>query len=224
MTQELLFEASEPTIGELERWCVDQGYRYIIGVDEAGRGPLAGPVYAAAVAVDLHALDAPWLELLDDSKKLEQTAREDAFELIETSALAYSINSSDHRVIDEINILQATHRAMEAAVTEVCDQLEQPPDCVFIDGNLPVKIDLPQRAVVKGDARSKAIAAASILAKVSRDALMRRHHEQWPQYNFASNKGYPTGEHRRAVEAHGPCPIHRRSFSGVREFVDRASE
>ncbi len=224
MSQQHLFQTAEPTIGELEQWCVSQGYRFIIGVDEAGRGPLAGPVYAAAVAIDLHALDAPWLELLDDSKKLDKARREEAFELIQASAPALSITYSDHRVIDDINILEATHRAMESAIEEVCQGLEEPPDYVFIDGNMPVKIALPQRAVVKGDARSRAIAAASILAKVSRDAVMARHHEMWPEYNFASNKGYPTKEHRDAVAKHGPCPIHRLTFGGVREHRDRLRE
>jgi ribonuclease HII len=224
MSQELLFEAQEPTIGELEQWCLDRGHQCIVGVDEAGRGPLAGPVYAAAVAVDLAALDQPWLEQLDDSKKLDRQAREQAFEQIEASAPAFAIAHSDHRLIDDINILEATHRAMEAAVRQVCQQLGRPVDYVFIDGNLGVNIDLPQRAVVKGDARSRAIAAASILAKVSRDAVMRQHHERWPEYNFASNKGYPTVEHRQAVAEHGPCPIHRLTFGGVREHRDKLRE
>jgi ribonuclease HII len=224
MDQQRLFKSSKPTIGELETWCVDQGYRYIVGVDEAGRGPLAGPVYAAAVVVDLHALDQPWLERMDDSKKLEEGQRDEAFALIEASAPAFSITYSDHKVIDEINILQATHRAMEQAVLQACEQLGERPDYVFIDGNMPVKLDLPQRAVVKGDARSRAIAAASILAKVSRDEVMKAHHQSWPEYNFASNKGYPTQEHRSAVETHGPCPIHRLTFRGVKEHRERLRE
>lgn len=224
MDQQRLFETGEPTIGELEHWCISQGYRFIIGVDEAGRGPLAGPVHAAAVAIDLHAIDEPWLEQLDDSKKLDKTRREDAFALIQSSAPAFSITSSDHNVIDEINILEATHRAMEAAVAQVCEQLDDRPDYVFIDGNMPVKLALPQRAVVKGDARSRAIAAASILAKVSRDEFMARHHQEWPEYNFASNKGYPTKQHRQAVARFGPCPIHRLTFGGVREHIDKSGK
>lgn len=224
MSQQALFQNAEPTIGELETWCVSQGYRFIVGVDEAGRGPLAGPVYAAAVALDLQALDEPWLEMLDDSKKLAEARRDEAFELIRASAPAMSITYSDHEVIDDINILEATHRAMEEAVHKVCEQLDDRPDYVFIDGNMPVKIDLPQRAVVKGDARSRAIAAASILAKVSRDAVMAEHHQTWPEYNFASNKGYPTKQHRVAVAEYGPCPIHRLSFGGVREHRDKLRE
>jgi ribonuclease HII len=224
MSQQKLFQSKKPTIGELEEWCLEQGYRYIVGVDEAGRGPLAGPVYAAAVVVDLHAIDESWLQSMDDSKKLDKIQREQAFELIEASAPAFSIASKDHQVIDEINILQATHRAMEAAVLDACSQLDEPPDYVFIDGNMPVILDLPQRAVVKGDARSRAIAAASILAKVSRDEVMMGHHQRWPEYNFASNKGYPTQEHRSAVETHGPCQIHRLSFRGVKEHRERLRE
>ncbi|MFW5967383.1 MAG: ribonuclease HII [Persicimonas sp.] len=219
MSQQALFDNAQPAIGDLEAWCRRQGYRTIVGVDEAGRGPLAGPVHAAAVAVDLTDLDAPWLERLDDSKKLEQLEREEAFELICAEAPVYEIADSDHAVIDEINILEATRRAMERAVAKVCEKLDAAPDCVFVDGNAPIVIDQTQRTVVKGDARSLAIAAASILAKVSRDEVMVGHHERWPEYNFASNKGYPTGEHREAIATHGPCRIHRLTFGGVREHV-----
>lgn len=219
MSQQALFDNAEPAIGDLEAWCQRQGYRTIVGVDEAGRGPLAGPVHAAAVAVDLTELDASWLERLDDSKKLEQLEREEAFAQIRAEAPVYGIAESDHSVIDEINILEATRRAMKLAVAQVCRELDTEPDCVFVDGNSPIVIDQPQRTVVKGDARSLAIAAASILAKVSRDEVMVEHHRRWPEYNFASNKGYPTGEHRRAIATHGPCPIHRLTFGGVREHV-----
>lgn len=221
-SQTALFEKSEPRIGELEDWCIGQGYRWIIGVDEAGRGPLAGPVHAAAVALDLDEMDAEWLGLLNDSKQLDRDQREEAFELIKQHAVAWSIDTSDHEVIDDINILQATHRAMEDAARTVSSELDRAPDYVFIDGNMPVvALDMRQRAVVKGDARSLCIAAASILAKVSRDEVMRAHHQQWPEYNFASNKGYPTQEHRGAIEEYGPCRIHRMTFGGVREHVDR---
>jgi ribonuclease HII len=220
--QTALFEQKAPSIGEIEDWCVDRGYRWVIGVDEAGRGPLAGPVHAAAVALDLDDLDADWLQMLDDSKQLERQQREDAFALIRDHAIAWSIATSDHRVIDDINILEATHRAMEQAAVDVSEQLADPADYVFIDGNMPVaSLELPQRAVVKGDARSLCIAAASVLAKVSRDAVMREHHQRWPEYNFESNKGYPTREHRQAIETHGPCGIHRMTFGGVREHADR---
>lgn len=224
MSQQKLFNNAEfgagpPSIGELELWCVGRGHRYIIGVDEAGRGPLAGPVSAAALILDLEALDAGWLEKLDDSKKLNDALREEAFGEIQRAALSFGIAHLDHGVIDEINILQATFRAMEAAVHAALEGFEERIDCVFIDGNKTVNLQLPQRAVVKGDARSRAIAAASILAKVSRDRLMREYHEKWPVYGFDSHKGYPTRAHRDAVAEFGPCPIHRRSFKGVREFL-----
>ncbi|MGM0556866.1 MAG: ribonuclease HII [Myxococcota bacterium] len=221
-SQTALFEKTEPRIGELEDWCISRGHRWVIGVDEAGRGPLAGPVHAAAVAIDLQDIEAEWLSLLDDSKQLDREQREDAYELIREHAVAWSIETSDRAVIDDINILQATHRAMEQAALAVGAALEAPPDYVFIDGNMPVvALDMRQKAVVKGDARSLCIAAASILAKVSRDAVMREFHEHWPEYGFASNKGYPTRQHRDAIVEHGPCRIHRRTFGGVREHVGR---
>lgn len=224
MSQQMLFDVAEfgggpPVIGELERWCVGRGHRYIVGVDEAGRGPLAGPVVAAAVVLDLAALDAAWLAQLDDSKKLSDALRDQAFSEIQRLAMGFGIAQSDHELIDEINILQATFRAMEGAVHAAVGALQVPIDCVFIDGNKTVNLPLPQRAVVKGDARSRAIAAASILAKVSRDRMMRAYHEKWPHYGFASHKGYPTRAHRAAVAEYGPSPIHRRSFRGVREFL-----
>jgi ribonuclease HII len=224
MSQQILLETADfgagpASIGEVEQWCVGRGYRYIIGVDEAGRGPLAGPVFAAAVVLDLERLEEGWLGQLDDSKKLDEPARDAAFEAIRESAIAFGIAQCDRARIDEINILQATFRAMEEAARSANAGFDGRADCVFIDGNKTVELALPQRAVVKGDARSRAIAAASILAKVSRDALMREYHEKWPVYNFASNKGYPTREHRDAIAKFGPCPIHRRTFRGVKEHI-----
>lgn len=216
--QEDLFGKDEQIgeeIGDLEGWCRRQQMRWIVGVDEAGRGPLAGPVYAAAVALDTDALSTDFIERLDDSKKLEESQRTEAFDLIREQAPASAISFSSPETIDEINILQATRRAMTRSVEEVCQALAEPPACVFVDGNVEIDIAQSQRTLVKGDGRSWAIAAASILAKVARDEEMRRHHERWPAYNFASNKGYPTAEHRRALEEHGPTPIHRRSFAGV---------
>lgn len=213
------FDLGPPCIGQVERWCVERGWRYIVGVDEAGRGPLAGPVVAAAVVLDLHALQDPWLALLNDSKQLSAAARDEAFDAIRAAAPAYGIAQRDHDAIDRINILQATFRSMEDATHTALASLSVTPSCVFIDGNKTVKLPMAQRAVVKGDARSQAIAAASILAKVTRDRLMDEFHASWPEYQFSSNKGYPTRAHRAAIEAHGPCPIHRRTFRGVREFL-----
>jgi ribonuclease HII len=224
-SQTVLFEEKEPSIGEVEDWCLARGHRWVIGVDEAGRGPLAGPVHAAAVAIDLQEIDGEWLAVLDDSKQLDREQREEAFELIQDHAIAWSIETSDRAVIDDINILQATHLAMEKAVRAVDSALEATPDYVFIDGNVAVaSLDMRQKAIVKGDARSLCIAAASILAKVSRDAVMRDYGERWPEYGFATNKGYPTKQHREAIVEHGPCAIHRRTFGGVREHLERLRE
>lgn len=214
-----LFAPTSFTIGEVERWCRTHAIGPVVGVDEAGRGPLAGPVYAAAVALDLDDPDDEWLELLDDSKKLSADRREEAYDLIRERALAWAVTHRGHDVIDDINILQATLRAMEEAIDRVTTELAAPPARVFIDGNQRVRTNCPQMPLVKGDGRSYAIAAASILAKVARDREMLGHHEAWPHYRFDSNKGYGTREHREAIRRHGPCPIHRRTFGGVREYL-----
>ncbi len=216
--QEALFDEI-PGIGEeigaVERWCRRRDLEVIVGVDEAGRGPLAGPVHAAAVAVDLTRLDGGWLELLDDSKQLSADQRERAFDEIHEAAPAWAIAARSPTVIDEINILEATREAMLEAVDEVVAALQSPPACLFVDGDMQLPTDRRQRALVQGDARSWAIAAASILAKVSRDRVMVEYGSKWSAYEFASNKGYPTPAHREALRAHGPSPIHRRSFGGV---------
>jgi ribonuclease HII len=206
-------------IGVLERRCYDRGYRCLVGVDEAGRGPLAGPVHAAAVVLSPDTLEADWIAELDDSKKLTESRREDLFARICDEARAWAICSRDEPVIAEINILQAALAAMEEAVAEVCRELDGPPDWVLVDGNRPITCEYPQRTLVKGDGRSLHIAAASILAKVERDRLMVEYHERWPQYGFDSHKGYGSAAHREAIAEHGPCPIHRRTFRGVREHL-----
>ena len=214
MSQLSMF-ASDDSIGAVERWCRDHGIRWIIGVDEAGRGPLAGPVYAAAVALDVNELDEDWIEALDDSKQLEPEARESLFDTVHERAPARAITSSEASEIDEINILEATRQAMRSAVQTVVAAMEHPPGYVFVDGDNPIDIEHRQRTVVEGDGRSHAIAAASILAKVARDRHMVECDERWPSYGFASHKGYPTASHRDALERHGPCPIHRTSFGSV---------
>lgn len=221
MKQAPLFGETGPVQGEIERWCADNGIELIIGVDEAGRGPLAGPVHAAAVALDPRAWEADWLVGLDDSKKMTEADREVAATAIRESAIAWSIAHRDERAIDEINILQATLRAMEEAIEHVCNALSCEPERVFIDGNQSVQTLLPQQTLVKGDGRSLAIAAASVLAKTSRDEVMRKAHESWPEYNFQSNKGYGSIEHRKAIVEHGPCRIHRLTFGAVREHAER---
>ena len=208
-----LFDAldSRPICGQIEAWAASQGYMRLIGLDEAGRGPLAGPVVAAAVA-----LPSPCEILgIDDSKKLSESRREALFDQIREKALGYGISIVGPEEIDTLNILHASMAAMARAHKGL---IEAHPDLaqalVLVDGNrrAPITAPVEQRTIVKGDARSLNIAAASILAKVTRDRLMREYDKRWPVYGFAQHKGYPTGAHRAALRVHGPCEIHRRSF------------
>ncbi len=186
---------------------------FLIGCDEAGRGPLAGPVTAAAVCLGV---DFKPPIALDDSKKLSPKNRELLRAFITENALAFAIVDMSAETIDEVNILQATKLAMADAIRQVAEALSQK-KCrvasVWIDGNQTIDgLALPQRAIVKGDSKSLHIAAASILAKQHRDALMLQWHDRYPVYGFDRHKGYPTKAHRLAIQAHGPCPIHRKSF------------
>jgi ribonuclease HII len=183
----------------------------LAGVDEAGRGPLVGNVVAAAVILDINNPVAG----LADSKKLSAGRREKLAAQIRECAIAWSVISIDPREIDRINILQATMLAMKQAV----EQLSVPPQHVFIDGNRCPDVSVPATAVVKGDARVAEISAASILAKVERDAQMLALHETYPQYGFDKHKGYPTRAHFEALAEHGPCPEHRKSFAPVRNVL-----
>ena len=188
-----------------------KGYNYITGIDEAGRGPLAGPVVAAAVI-----LYPGWqLEGLDDSKKLSKQKREIFFSIIKDQALGYGVGIVGVKVIDEINILQATLLAMKYAV----DELPEKPDLLLIDGNQCIDHAAKQWTIVKGDSRSQSIAAASVLAKVSRDRLMNMYHEKFPKYAFDQHKGYGTSLHRDLIKKYGPSPIHRLTFKGVMGIV-----
>jgi ribonuclease HII len=191
----------------------EKGYRSVAGVDEAGRGPLAGPVVAAAVILPL---DAD-LHGLDDSKKLTLKKREELFPKIQAQSIAYGVAVVSPEVIDEINILQATRLAMKQAV----EKLMSVPDLLLIDGNQKIDFALEQWAIVKGDAKSFSIAAASVLAKVTRDRIMDDYHHLYPQYEFAQHKGYGTKLHRELIVKHGPCPIHRRTFKRVKEYLNR---
>ena len=189
---------------EIEDSFREKGFELICGVDEAGRGPLAGPVCAAAVIL-------PWdLEIpgLNDSKKLTDARRRELFPVIQEKALAYGIAFASPQEIDEINILQATFLAMERAL----NQLDLKPDLALIDGNRSRDFGLPVETVVKGDARSANIAAASILAKVTRDDYMIGQSKLYPAYGFEVHKGYGTKRHYAALTKFGPCPIHRASF------------
>lgn len=195
---------SEGNLWAVEDGCKEEGYSLICGVDEAGRGPLAGPVCAAAVILPEH-LEIPGL---NDSKKLSDKRRRELFPIIRESALAYGIGFASPEEIDEINILQATFLAMRRALA----QLAVKPDLALIDGNRETDFGVPCKTVIKGDSLSANIAAASVLAKVSRDDLMLKAAEAYPGYGFEIHKGYGTKAHYAALEEKGPCAIHRRTF------------
>ncbi len=201
----------EPVCGQIESWARDRGYKSLIGLDEAGRGPLAGPVVAAAVA-----LPEPCpIKGINDSKKLTHRQRETLFDLIIAQALGHAVSIVEPAEIDTLNILHASMNAMARAHDMLTrSQPELLAALVLVDGNrrAPIHTSIEQRTIVKGDARSLNIAAASILAKVTRDRLMVRYDAKWPEYGFAQHKGYPTKAHRAALRVHGPCDIHRRSF------------
>lgn len=195
---------SNVNMWEIENGVYGEGFEIICGVDEAGRGPLAGPVCAAAVILP-KGLEIPGLT---DSKKLTDKKRRELFPVIKDQAIAYGIGLASHNEIDEINILQATYLAMERALA----QLTVKPDIALIDGNRAKDFGLPVRTVVKGDSLSMNIAAASILAKVTRDDLMLELAEKYPEYGFEVHKGYGTKAHYEALRAHGVSEIHRKTF------------
>lgn len=188
-----------------ERELLEKGYKYICGVDEVGRGPLAGPVVCAAVIMPLGDI----IEGVDDSKKLSAKKREKLSELILKKAVACNICRVESEIIDKINILEATKLCMKNAV----EGLATKPDFVLTDGNMTLDIDIPQKSVVKGDNLSYSIGAASIVAKVFRDALMDEYDKVFPEYAFASNKGYGTRDHIEGIKRAGICAVHRRSFT-----------
>lgn len=190
---------------EYEKAAKKCGFSLICGVDEAGRGPLAGPVCAAAVILPEDAV----IEGLNDSKKLSEKKREMLYDVIKEKALAFSVAYGTLEEIEELNILQATFIAMNRAI----DGLEIKPDFALIDGNrVPKDIKIPCETVVKGDGKSMSVAAASVLAKVTRDRLMLEYDKKYPEYNFKKHKGYGTKEHTELIKKYGPCEIHRISF------------
>ena len=195
---------SEVNLWEIENGLYEEGYLAVCGVDEAGRGPLAGPVCAAAVILP-KGLEIPGL---NDSKKLTDKKRRELFPIIKEQAIAYGIGLASHEEIDAINILQATYLAMERAIA----QLDGKADFALIDGNRAKDFGLPVKTVVKGDSLSANIAAASVLAKVTRDTLMEELAKEYPQYGFEVHKGYGTKAHYAALTEHGPSPIHRMTF------------
>lgn len=196
----------------VEREYFAEGYPYVAGVDEVGRGPLAGPVVCAAVILPLSEEEA--LAGINDSKKLSAKKREQLAERIKHVALGYCICETDEKVIDRINILQATRLCMKRAV----EGLTLRPDFVLTDGNMTLDIDIPQKSIIKGDQSVCSIGAASILAKVYRDALMCEYAKQYPGYGFERNAGYGTAQHIQAIREVGICPIHRKTF--ITKFWD----
>jgi len=193
----------------LENQARQKGYSYIVGVDEAGRGPLAGPIVAAACYIPQGLL----FPGIDDSKKLTASEREILFQHFTSHPeVDFGIGSVDAKRIDEINILQATFEAMKIALSK----LKKKPQLALVDGSQLPKLDIPCQGIVQGDSKSQSIAAASILAKVTRDRIMLEYHELWPQYQFNKHKGYATQEHLLAIDTYGPCPIHRLSFEPIK--------
>ena len=184
------------------------GFRFIAGVDEVGRGCLAGPVVAAACILDC---SKPLHKKLNDSKKLTAAIRNEIAEQLKTESICFGIGQVEAEEIDEINILEATKKAMKLAIAN----LQTPADFLLIDAVQLRDLAIPQRAIIKGDSISASIAAASILAKTYRDALMTAYEAEYPQYGFASHVGYGTAAHYRALRDHGPCPLHRKTFRGV---------
>ncbi len=182
----------------------ENGYHSICGIDEAGRGPLAGPVFAAAVILPENAE----IDGINDSKKLSEKKREALFDVIQKTALSWSVGFATEKEIDEINILQATFLAMKRA----CDGLSIRPDFALVDGNQTPHLGVETQTIIKGDALSASIAAASILAKVSRDRLMYEIDRLYPEYQFAKHKGYGTALHTELLKKYGPCPVHRKTF------------
>ena len=187
-----------------EREARGQGYQHVAGIDEAGRGPLAGPVIAAAVILPADYEDPE----INDSKELTPRQRERLHDVIQRDAVAVGIGVVEAQVIDAINILRATLAAMKEAVLGLLPL----PDYLLIDGLYGISLAIPQKTIIRGDGRSISVASASIVAKVSRDRIMEMYHRQFPQYNFLKNKGYGTREHREAIAKYGRCKIHRSSF------------
>lgn len=189
---------------EFEHELYKKGIEHVAGVDEAGRGPLCGPVVAAAVILPKNEK----IPGVNDSKKLSEKKREELFEIIKEKAVAFSVGIVDEKVIDEINILEATRLAMKKAV----EGLGVTPGHVLVDAERHVPISIPYTPIVKGDAKSESIAAASIIAKVTRDHMIEEIDKKYPEYGFAKNKGYGTREHIQAIKEHGLCEIHRKTF------------
>ncbi len=202
----------------LERYLSGQGFARVAGVDEAGRGPLAGPVVAGCVVLPGEGDHS----CFKDSKKLTPRQREGLFSTLQESEAHVGVGIVSAREIEQVNILQASLLAMRRAIEDCLP--EGLPDFLLVDGTFAVPMSLSQQTLIKGESKSASVAAASIIAKVTRDRIMARAHEEFPHYNFLKNQGYPTKEHRQSIAEHGPCILHRRTFKGVREFLCEQKE
>ena len=211
MGPEKLWPDPEPDTYSLERCLRQKGYKWIAGLDEVGRGPLAGPVVAACVILQEDCDNSCFV----DSKSINAARRALLYRDLQHSGAFISVGIVSEKDIDRLNILQASLLAMKKATLSMSVH----PDFLLVDGNQPIPMTTPQQTLVKGETKSASIAAASIVAKVIRDEMMDKYHLQYPEYNFQKNRGYPTLEHRRAIRIHGPCAIHRQSFRCVKEFV-----
>ncbi len=211
MGPEKLWPDPVPDSYSLERCLRQKGYQWIAGLDEVGRGPLAGPVVAACVILQENCDNSCFV----DSKTINAKKRTLLYQELKQNGAQISVGVVSETDIDRVNILQASLLAMKKAVLAMSRQ----PDFLLVDGNQPIPIAIPQQSLVKGESKSASIAAASIVAKVVRDKLMEQYHLLYPEYNFQQNRGYPTLEHRQAIKIHGPCTIHRQSFKCVKEFI-----
>ena len=211
MGPEKLWPDPEPDTYSLERSLRQKGYQLIAGLDEVGRGPLAGPVVAASVILQENCDNSSFV----DSKTINAKNRSRLYKELKQNGAQISVGVVSEADIDRLNILQASLLAMKKAILSMPVQ----PDFLLVDGNQPVPISIPQQTLVKGESKSASIAAASIVAKVVRDEMMDQYHLQYPEYNFQKNRGYPTLEHRNAIKTYGPCAIHRQSFKCVKEFL-----
>jgi ribonuclease HII len=211
MGPEKIWPDPEPDTYSLERSLRQKGYQLIAGLDEVGRGPLAGPVVAACVILQENCDNSSFV----DSKTINAKNRSRLYKELKQNGAQISVGVVSEADIDRLNILQASLLAMKKAILTMPVQ----PDFLLVDGNQPVPISIPQQSLVKGESKSASIAAASIVAKVVRDEMMDQYHLQYPEYNFQKNRGYPTLEHRNAIKIYGPCAIHRQSFKCVKEFL-----
>ena len=211
MTGDLFPDLPKTTLWHFENLLRAKGFSRIAGIDEAGRGPLAGPVVAAAVILPQGVM----ITGLNDSKKLSAATRDRLFDEISEKAVSIGVGQADAATVDSINILQATLAAMQQAVA----RLPVKPDYLLIDGISPLPLNISQKTIKKGDSLSFSIAAASIMAKVTRDRMMLHYDRQFPGYGFAAHKGYGCASHMSAIAALGPCPIHRTTFRGVKEHL-----